>query len=411
MDTFDEEVLVRTRSGLVLSGAALPLGFGAALVSMSERSAVGLGALLIWLGMGAVLYVWARNPCPMERIARAAADRRGLLVDGQLLLESARIRGGWLETRAGGPPVVHVRGRKGWRLRRIDLVVRDVERGRALLRALEIDPTHVAAQYWVLARPLGEARTFARAATLLGLVLAIGIVVGQRAPAALALSVMALVVAFLGACVPMQVVVGADGVLLRWLGGNRFVAWASIESIEDYDGGVILALEGGRWITLALPAEHERHQPERDAMLERMRVAWRAHGRRPIDEPAASMVRRAGGHTREWVRALRGVFGPERGYRSAEVPQERLWRVVEDPSTDRTARTGAALALAPTLDDAGRERMQCAAASCAEPKLRLALRAAASEAGARSPDDELAATLDAFEADVHDEEEDGGCLG
>jgi hypothetical protein len=411
MDTFEDDVLLRARSGLVLSGTALPIAFGAALVSMSERSAVGLGALLVWLGIGAVLYAWVRNPCSMERIARAAADQRGLYVDGRLLLESARIRGGWLETRTDAPPIVHVRGRTGWWPRRVDLVVRDVERGRALLRALEIDPTHVAANYWVLARPLGEARTFARAATLLSVVLALGILIGQRAPAALALSVMALVVAFLGACVPTYVVVGADGVLLRWLGGNRFFAWTSIESIEDYDGGVILALEGGRWITLALPAEHERHHPERNAMLERMRVAWRAHGRHCPDEPAANMVRRAGGHTREWVRALRGVCGPERGYRAPAVPRERLWRIVEDPCTDRGARTGAALALAPTLDDAGRQRMQCAASGCAEPKLRMALRTAASQAAARGPDDELAATLDGFENDGQDEEEDGECLG
>jgi hypothetical protein len=404
MDTFEDDVLITARSGLVLSAAALPIGFGATLVAMCERSTVGLGGVLSWLGLGAVLYVWARNPCAAERLARAVADQRGLLIDGRVVLDAASVRGAWLETRRDEPPIVHVRGRKGLRPRRVSLVVRNVERGRALLQALEVDPTRVAAHYWALARPLGDARAFARAATLLGLVLALGVVIGQRAPAALALSVMALLVAFIGACIPTRVVVGADGVLLRWLGGNRFVAWASVEAIEDYDGGVVLALEGGRWITLAMPAEHERYHPERHGMLERMRVAWRAHARQPAEDPAAQMVRRAGGHTREWVRAVRRVVGPERGYRSAAVPPEQLWRIVEGSCIDRATRTGAALALAPTLDDAGRQRMQAAASGCAEPKLQLALRTAATEVGARGPDDELAATLDSFESEGDDEE-------
>ncbi len=113
-------------------------------------------------------------------------------------------------------------------------------------------------------------------------------------------------------------------------------------------------------------------------------------------------MRRAGGRTQEWVRAMRAIVRSEHGYRTGAMPPERLWRVIEDPCADRAARTGAALALAPWLDNDGRERLLSAAASCAEPRLRVALSTAASDAGARGREDDLAATLDALESEGDD---------
>jgi hypothetical protein len=409
MHTFDDDVLIARRNAPVLAAALAPVLFGATLASSGSAPMLALGLALLWLGLGALLYVWARSPCAVERPAHAVADSRGLLLDGRLVLESDRVTSGWLETRAGGPPVVHLRASCApWRCRALAVVVRDVEQGRALLRVLEADPTHAAAHYWVLARPLGEGRAFARAATLLALVLAFGVVAGQSAPAALALAVVALFALIAGLVVPTRVTVGADGVLVRWLGTARFVPWATVVAVEDFDGGVVLALDGGEWLTLRTPADHERHHPERAAMVERMRVAWRAHGRTEHVDPTAVLVRRAGGHTREWVRAMRRVLRPERGYRAQALPPEQLWRVVEDACVDRHARTGAALALAPVLDDHGRDRMRTAASACAEPRLRAALETAATDTGAGAPDDELAAALDALECEGDDEEDRAG---
>jgi hypothetical protein len=408
MHTFDDEVLIARRSAPVLGAALGPLVFGATLAVAGHPATLALGLALAWLGLGSVLYVWTRSPCAAERPARARADGRGLLIDGRLVLESDRIAGGWLETRLAAPPVVHLRARRFGCPRAVDVVVRDVERGRALLTALEVDPTQASAHYWVLARPLGDARAFARAGTLLALVLAFGVVAGQSAPAALALGVVALVALVLGVVVPTRVTVGADGVLVRWLGTTRFVPWATVVAIEDFDGGVVLALDGGAWMTLRTPGDHERHHPERGAMIERMRVAWRAHGRAAANDPTARLVARAGGHTREWVRAVRRIVRPEHGYRAPALPPEHLWRVVEDACVDRHARTGAALALAPLLDERGRDRMRSAASACAEPRLRAALHTAATEAGAAAPDDELAAVLDALECEGDDDADRAG---
>jgi hypothetical protein len=402
MDTFDDDVLIVRRSGVLLASAACPVALGAALGCTGQPPAVALGLAVAWLGVGGLLYTWARKPCAIERAARAHADARGLTVDGKLVLEAARVTGGWLQPRSHAPPLVHVcaRGRPD-----VELVVRDLEQGRALLCALEVDPAHASAQYSVLARPLGEPRAFARAATILGLVLAFGIVAGQTAPAALALAVVALVVLFVSVAAPTHVTVGADGVHLRWVGTSRFVPWSAVVGIEVYDGGVVLVLDGGEWLTLRVPADHERHHPERDVMVERMRVAWRAQAGARGDETAARLVRRAGGRTREWVRALRAILRSDWGYRGSAVPPERLWRIVEDPRADRAARTGAAVALAPSLDDCGRERLRAAASACAEPRVRIALATAASETGAQASDDELAATLDAIESEETDEAE------
>ncbi len=176
--------------------------------------------------------------------------------------------------------------------------------------------------------------------------------------------------------------------------------------VEPFDGGVMLSLGaavgGEEWLTLRMPEEHQRYHPERDAMVERMiprcaRTSRRARLARTAarPEPLARLLGRAGGRTRDWVRTMRALVRPVQGFRAASVPVDRLWHVVEDPSADREARTGAAIALAPTLQDRGQARLRSVAEGCAEPRLRIALTTAAAEA--RAPDDALAEALDAAE--------------
>jgi hypothetical protein len=401
-ETFDEDVQVIRRSRSMHAAAAAPATLGVLLACTGQSSIVSVGGVLAWLGVGLLLYVWRRNPGATERPAHARANARGLFIDGRLVLESVRIKGGWLQPRSGGPPLVRVCGRGAGR--DVDLAVRDSEAGRALLRALEVDPTRVLAHYWTMARPLGAPRILACAAVAISLMLASGVVVGHSAPAVLALAVVALVVFVIGVGMPTHVSVGADGVLLEWLGTTRFVRWSSVAAIEAFGQGVVLALEKGEWLTLRTPAAPERHHPERDAMIERMHVAWRAHDKARSGDSVARLVSRAGGRTREWVRAIRGIATSWNGYRTVGVPAERLWRVVEDPAAERASRTGAALALAPSLDATGQSRLYAAASSCAEPRLRIALTMAATAAGATALDEDLAAALDVIESEGEDEQ-------
>jgi hypothetical protein len=409
LGTFDDEVRVIRRSRVAFAIAAAPAVLGAGVACIGQgRGSVAVGVTLAWLAAGAVLHVWRRNPAASERRARARAEAGGLFIDGRLVLDASRVQGGWLQPRTWGPPLVRVCGRGT--TRHIDLAVRDSRAGRGLLQALGIDAARVSAQYWTMARPLGEPRSHARAAAVGGLVLAFGAVGGHSTPAALALSVVALLVLVVAASIPTHVTVGTDGISIEWLGTCRFVPWASVAAVESFDRGVVLALSTGQWLTLRTPAADERHHTERDAMVERMRVAWRACAETPSDEAAGRRVRREGGRTLEWVRAVRAMATSWGGYRTVGMPTDRLWRVVEDPAADRALRTGAAIALAPSLDADGRGRLHAVASSCAEPRLRIALATAATAAAAA--DDELSAALDAIESEEgEDQEEFYGATG
>ncbi|HXN34494.1 MAG TPA: hypothetical protein VN894_21685, partial [Polyangiaceae bacterium] len=265
MEAFDQDVLILRRSSFMLAAAASPAAVGAVLACTGRSSAVAMmGAALGWLALGLIVRVWTRNPAPRGRRVRATADARGLFVDGRLVLESSRIRAGWLQPRSFGAPRVHLRARGA--VSTIDLAVRSLEAGRALLRALAVDPTRVSAQYWTMALPLGDGRALVRASAAITLVLVFGVMAGHATPAALALSVVALIVLLVGAAVPTRVTVGADGVLVEWLGTMRFVRWSSVADIESFERGVVLALATGEWLTLRTPTTDGRHHPERDEM-------------------------------------------------------------------------------------------------------------------------------------------------
>ncbi len=401
MEAFDEDVLVIRRNRSLLAAAAVPAALGAALARAETSSAVVAGVVLVWLAMGLLIHVWKRNPVPAETPARAQADARGLFLDGRLLLEGSSIRGGWLQPGWCGLPLVRIRARG--MARDVDLAVRDPASGLALLRALGVDPTRTAASYWVMARPLAGRRVLAAAVAAMGLVLTSVFVAGHRTPAALALAVVALAMLVVGTAAPTRVTVGADGVLVQWLGTTRFIRWARVADIEASGHGIVLALESGEWLTLRTPAPHEPHPSERDIVLERMTVAWRACTRRRPDDPVAALVRRAGTDTRVWVRAMRALSTAWNGYRSVGMPADRLWKVVENPAADRMCRTGAALALGASLDGTGKQRLLAAAASCAEPRLRIALETAAE--ATTTDDDVLAVALEAIESEGQDEEE------
>ncbi len=398
-DAFDEDAFVIGRNLRSLGAAATVVILGAA--AAGSMGFVALGLWVAWVGLGALAYGWARSPGAAPKPVRVGADARGISTDGVLVLPSSKVVGGWVQPRPHASPIVHVRGLGAAHLR---FAVRDVEQGRALLRALAIDPARVSAHYWAMARPLGEPRAFAHAGLLLALTVAVGLVVGPAVPPVFAVAVVALIVLFAGVALPTRVVVGGDGVLLRWLGTVRFVSWSRVTDVEPFDGGVMLSLgpEQGseEWLTLRMPEDHQRYHPERDAMVERMFAAFRAHEAAVGSDPMARLLGRAGGRTREWVREMRGLVRPAPGFRVASVPLDRLWRVVEDPRADREARTGAAIALAPTLLDEDRARLWAVADGCAEPRLRVALATAAKEA--RAPDDALADALDALESEGDD---------
>ncbi len=399
MERFDGSAFLIQRDPRMRTASIAVLVLGVAIAAFHVVRALGLS--VAWLGLGGVVYAWALSPGGTPLAVHLRADARGLFVDGRLVMPSSRIAGGWVQPRARVAPLVHVRGR--WRgVRHLRFLVRNLEHGRCLLRALAIDATQLSASYWALARPLGEPRAFAHMGVLLGLTMVGGLLMGPAVPSVFALALVALVVLLVGIAAPTKVVVGADGVLLRWLGTSRFVSWVHVTDVMSFDGAVTLALGRQDWLTLKMPADHERYQPERDAMVERMRAALRAFGSRGFETETALPPHRAHDRprrTRAWVRQMRALVIPKAAldYRTASVPVARLWRVVEDPRADRASRTGAAIALAQALDPAVVARLRMAASACAEPRLRIAIITAVDEAAAS--DEDLATALDAVERD------------
>jgi hypothetical protein len=400
MLSFDDDARVESRPWLMLVAFCIPALLGVSLAALGRHFEVtfGAGLLLVWVSLAAVVYAWVRRPLAVARPVRVSVATGALFLDGRQVARADRIRAGWVEPRPGEPARVHLRV-GGPQRRTIELTFHDANRGRALLSALGIRPRTAAAYFWTYARPLAETSLFVRPTGALVLVLAMGLLAAEGSSAVRALAVVALAVLFAGVAVPTRVMIGADGVLLRWLCTERFVGWSEIVAIQRFHGGVVLALEGRRWLTLGTPASHERYHPEREACLERMRWAWRAYRQQAPVDPAVSLVRRAGPHTGQWVRSVRALSAraDAAGYRTPAVAHERLWRIVEDPRADGAARTGAALALAPGLNASGRERMRSVAHACADPRVRIALTTAASDIGASASDAELAAVLDGIE--------------
>ena len=353
-----------------------------------------------WLGLGGVLYTWSRNPAPLELPARAHADERGLFVDGRRLSRRGGSSAGGSQPRAHGPPVVHVRARWGRRrqprrarrrARPCAPRARSTSTPRGVGALLGARPADRRAEGIRACRGTHRARARVRDGR------------GQAAPVALALAVVALLVMLVGVALPTHVVVGADGVLLRWLGTARFVAWSRVIAVEEFDGGVVLALDGGGGSRCARRRSTSATDPERAAMVERMRVAWRAHAHvRPTSLRRAS-CRRAGGRTREWVRAMRALVheGRRLPHRERAAGAALAHRRRPACRSRRAHRCGARPRAAPRRRDG---------TACAPPRSRAPSRACASPSrrrrpipGRRASDDELAATLDAIESEGDDD--------
>ena len=357
MDVFDEDAFVVRRSIRILGAAATVVILGAA--TAWSVGFVALGLWVAWVGLGALTYGWVRSPGGAPEAVHVRADASGLSADG--VVDSAGLED---RRRMGAAAAARLPARPRPRARREPRSHRRSGRRAgtraAARRSRSTRPTYrpTTGRWRVPWGSRGRSRT---RALLLALTVAVGIVVGPAVPPIFAVALVALIVLFAGIVVPTRVIVGGDGVLLRWLGTMRFVPWRRVTDVEPFDGGVMLSLGAAgsdEWLTLRMPEEHQRYHPERDAMVERMVSALRSYDsdasarridRRARPEPLARLLGRAGGRTRDWVRAMRALVRPVQGFRAASVPVDRLWRIVEDPGADREARTGAAIALAPTL--------------------------------------------------------------
>jgi hypothetical protein len=198
---------------------------------------------------------------------------------------------------------------------------------------------------------------------------------------------------------PTRILVGADAVVIRWMGRERRLRLDDIEHVVRAPGRLRLVLRTEEEIELVYPGKvpteedlaHWAAQGLSAGPVELGRAGAR------IEEVLAACPREREGapelslergsrRTEEWLRHLRSVGGSARAersdYRRPALPPERLWRLVEDPGSPPGARAGAAVALCHGLDEPGKRRMRIAAEATALPGMRVLLESAAAEEAA-----------------------------
>lgn len=262
----------------------------------------------------------------------------------------------------------------------VDVDTAGAEDARALLEALghgvSQHTVRFVAQRWSTLRMVGAQV----AATLVPMVAVIAMMVRLRlhGPAMFLFLVAPLLLPML---LPlrntMRIEVGADGFVVRPIVGRaRFVRYADVRDVREEGSKVVIVLRDADDVVLHFASYlvHAAIGDPKKSFLARVREAREAHEGHRADTEAAALVARGDRSAEEWASALRALG--ERAttrYRVAEVRDEALFRILEDPSADAASRGGAAAALRARVDADGKTRLRVAVDATAAPNVRSAL--------------------------------------
>jgi hypothetical protein len=341
------------------------------------------------------LLVLTGNPMPTEEDAEVMVDAEGVRVNGALEVPRDRIREAFVVPDSDSPPGARVRIERRMALP-LEIRVRNKNQGRAILRALGLDATQRAMTFTLPSRASSDL-SWSMPITIVSFALFVLVSMLDTVLGAMRPVMMGSIVALWGALValtPTKLTVGADGILLSWLGRRRFWGYDDIASVETWqDGqsestwrrskweGLLLHLRSGELVKFPVDEPSETGGlREQVLMLEaRVREALEGH-RRSAPAFDTARLERSGRNVGEWIRNLRAMGSVAAAdHRTAPLDPERLWRIVEDARATPVARVSAAVALSASIDAQGRTRLKTMADAVASPRLRIALEAAASE--------------------------------
>lgn len=382
---------------LVMGGITAFAGGAGALMGADFGFIAALMGLLAptWL-----VALWASRGAPKGGEG-LSADRAGLWVGGELQVPRGEVQRAMVVVERGTSMVV-LQGS-----RRTMLVdVASEEEGHALVAGLGLDASQTTSEFSFDAPPLAAIPPWAYWAYLF---LPLALI-----PLALAGSVALMLAAMLAwyaglalAAVPRKAVVGLDGVLVKWLWSKELIAFRDL-SFEEDEHGITLRRRGGgshRLSAYWMGKPWERGWWKKthgfgsrkayvDAVVSRIQRAKAASDRG--EGGAAAWLSRSDREPRAWLAELRGLLSPRReGFRSNPPEAEELWATLEDARQAPATRAAAAVALAPALDAAGKDRLGGAAATVVNPRLRVAL-----EASSRGDDEALLEALEGLEAEA-----------
>jgi hypothetical protein len=372
-------VVVRPRWGLVAAQVLLSLVFVAASVIAWVMAGGHASSMLtpaysslVWMFNIAIISRLARRRWPRSSRARIRADARGVSIGGALQVPRGSLRAAF--SVPATPPRVRLARRHGLP---VDIVVKDADEAGALLAALELGTPEALASFDIAS--VGW-RYYASVALAFG---AVGLLAHGFLPRegwegwvqALQFACLSVVgVAF--AAARGRVDVGTDGLLLVRSGSAEFIAYRDLDAaVPIGEQKVELRYRGRREVRVTV---RDVREGLRYALVERIAQARNAGSVEESGTDLGALFAPAGRSPRDWVKFARGMARAQ-GYRAAAWGSDALWRIVEDPKNEAGVRAGAAVALAPSLDAPGRERLRVAATVSASPALRVALEAAAGE--------------------------------
>lgn len=356
------------------------------------------------LGVAAQWYI-ARHTGVMRREeAELRIEESGVWQGQTLLLPRDELRQGFLRPDERHGLVLHLE-RKGKLSRDLRLAVDDDETARAALRTLGVDASQKVATLRAASRVYSYSRAKRNLAFLSPLPLVFATVLAMKWLPVLGLiglvALMPLLLAWMLA--PSSVDVGVDGVLVRWLGTRRFVAFERVSHVEHFEErdfnkvylGVRLYLDDGS-VERIVTGQKRFDGDTSKTLHARIEQALEAYRRGAGDVDASALARRDQ-RPLDWVRSLRALSSDAQvGPRRAPVAPERLLRVAVDPSASPTARASAAVAVAPVMTPEDRAKLRVATETTASPKLRVALEAALSP---HTSEEALAEALAELEGD------------
>jgi hypothetical protein len=337
------------------------------------------------VGLMGFLASWRRMPFARRTFCNVRVDGELLHIGGESIPRADITNAELMPT--DDTPIVRVT-RRG-RFAAENLIVNNGREAHDLLTALGFDASQRVAAYSL------PSLAVVRYAWALFLMAPIGFVAmgaAARVHSAFNPVIFTMLLATMGATFLKRasLIVGADGLYLRWLWVREFIATKDILSVTRFETGfgrnrihgIEVVTKAGRAVRLPVArswgADLGVIKQRIEDVIELDRVA--AHV-----EDGALLLARGERALREWIGELKAIgSGATAQFRKAAIVPEQLWRVATDTSQPAVTRAAAAVALGPTLDERGRVRLADLAKATAAPKLRVALERAAEDA-----DDEL----------------------
>lgn len=364
---FKQSVFVFRRNLYLLGSLLLVALTGMVLMRTPGFSLLGL-FMTMW-GLPVATYVAAQNPYKLRTARVLDADEKGISLNDKVVIERSNIVAGYVQPSLG---IVCFNLRSGGDFQ---VEVANVATANELLSVLGLDAGTATATFatssYLSASRVGSLPRWA--------VLAFVLFFAGFFPPLNLISLCLAAVLMVLALWPSKVTVGPDGILLTWLGLRRFYPFSRTRSVLQRGAlstrTVLTLADGGEVHLIArenASRDEERHA-QHGALRLRIEGALDAYRRRAPEVDPTSLLAAGGRSAAEWMQSVRAMNAVSGGYRQSALSPEQMWRVVQDPTASPSTRAGAAIALSPSLDEAGRGELLRAAEACAHPRVRVAL--------------------------------------